>query len=307
MRTIRPDDINLACCAALTNRSTSESISYADIARRTAMIHSTLKAKGADKNTHVILTYDGAQESFIQTLSVLTYGAVAVIIPKDTDENELNEVKAAFPNTLHIDELTAEAHLEGDENCSTNISKFSPDDIILIDYKRNVSGKLSATAISMNEFTQISESIKHQYTRIRHSRTATILLANNESIDMIQVLAMLHIGAQVMFAGKNPSTGTLIRCIKKCRPHFVTITTETAEKIIRERIFPIMHTSEVMSYMSSSHARRTMYRQLRKRMMFALGGCIVNVFVVKGRFCPEVEQFLQRIEFPYSIQQSGPY
>ena len=128
-----------------------------------------------------------------------------------------------------------------------------------------------------------------------------MLMANRESMEAVEVLASLSIGAHISLAGARPSESALLKCLKKCRPHFVYLDARTAERLIRSRIYPMLQNPSNTSLMRCSHTRRTMLKQVRKRMMFALGGCILSVSVTGGHFSSDIESFLQKIDFPYQL------
>ncbi len=298
MKRIKPTNDFNANEVALTNYSTGDTMTYAQLAISISHIHQILYNNGVKKGEHILLSNNGTPTWVAHLAGVVTYGAVAVIVPSKLSNYELSDIKER-ENIIDLD-LSGSGRLHtSHEDIDIDIFKFTLNDDIIVDYSYNDFGFLSPTRTKVYEFMKLAEDIKRRYMKIRHSRMPSMLLANRDCMNAKDILASLSIGSHITLAGMNPTSGTLLQCLKKCRPHFVYLDTKTAENMIRERIFPIIKDPDKKSYMSSSHARRTMLKQVRKRMMFALGGCITIVSVTGGRFSPEVEQFLQKIEFPY--------
>ena len=299
MKRIKPTyDFN-ANDIALTNFSMGETITYAQLAIGISNIHKILYYNNVGKGDHILLVNDGTPEWVTRLAGIVTYGAVAVIIPNNLSSYERADIITREGIREDIDLSDKSGKNTTHEAIDIDIFKFTLNDDIIIDYTYNEFGFLSPTRTKVYEFMQLAEDIKRRYMKIRHSRMPSMLLANRECMNAKEILASLSIGSHITLAGTHPTSGALLRCLKKCRPHFVYLDTKTAENMIRERVFPIMKDPDMKHYMNSSHARRTMLKQVRKRMMFALGGCILIVSVTGGRFSPEVEQFLQKIEFPY--------
>jgi long-chain acyl-CoA synthetase len=304
MKRIKPLIDYETASIALTNYCKGRDISYNDLAVGITNIHNVLYTHGVNKNDHVAITNEETEIWAIKLAAIVTYGAVAVIIPNkasNTDKEYIYNVSSpviCLDEYDNIDKLLLPSNYRPSR---IDITKFSLHDDIIIDFRRDRFGKLHAETTKVYEFMQLAETIKTRYSSLRHSRIPLMLVANQKSVDAKEVLAALSIGAHIAMAGSHPSSGTLLKCLKHYRPHFVYLDTSTAERLIRERVLPMLHNPTIPTHMMSSIARRNLLKQARKRMMFALGGCILMVSVTGGRFSPDIETFLQRIDFPYQI------
>ncbi len=304
MKRIKPFNDYETACIALTNYCKGRDLTYNELAVGITNIHNILSTQGVNKNDRVAITNSETEVWAIKLAAIVTYGAVAVIVPhnaSNADKEYINNVSAPVLCLDDYDNLDLLLTPSSHRPIRIDIMQFSLDDDIIIDFRRDRSGHLHAATTKVYEFMQLADSIKTRYSSLRHSRIPLMLLANQNSVDAKEVLAALSIGAHVAMAGNQPSSGTLLKCLKHYRPHFVCLDTGTAEQLIRERVLPMLHNPNTPSYMISSIARRNLLKQARKRMMFALGGCILMVSVTGGRFSPDIETFLQRIDFPYQI------
>ena len=304
MKRIKPLNDYETATIALTNYCKGRDLTYNELAVVITHINHILSTHGVSKNDRVAITNEETEAWAIKLAAIVTYGAVAVIVPNqasNTDKEYINNVSAPVMSLDGYDSLEQLLNTPTRRPVRINIMQFSLDDDIIIDFRRDRCGQLHAVTTKVYEFMQLAETIKTRYSSLRHSRIPLMLLANQNSVDAKEVLAALSIGAHIAMAGSQPSSGTLLKCLKHYRPHFVCLDTSTAERLIRERVLPMLHNPNTPSHMMSSIARRNLMKQARKRMMFALGGCILMVSVTGGRFSPDIETFLQRIDFPYQI------
>ena len=304
MKRIKPLNDYNTTNIALTNYSQSRELTYSELAIGITNIHHLLYKKGVQKNDRVLITNQNTALWAMKLAAIVTYGAVAVTVPDRLNSSErtmIIESAQVVTSLDDIDNLEALLFPTSLRPINIDIFSFSLDDDIIVDYRHDLFGILQAETTQVRKFMQLADDIKTRYSSLRHSRTPSMLLANQASIDAKEVLAALSIGAHVTLAGTQPSSGTLLKCLKKYRPHFVYLDAHTAEKLIRDRVMPMLHSANTPSYMMSSITRRNLMKQARKRMMFALGGCILTVCVTGGKFSPDIETFLQRIQFPYQI------
>jgi len=303
MKRIKPLNDYADSKIALSNYCQGFDISYDQLGIGITNLHHILYKKGVCKNDHIILDEKDSAVWAIKLAAIVTYGAVAVTVPSNINAEERaniiaqSDVKASLDEVNDLSQLLCADHMHP---VYIDIDKFSDSDDIVINYCRSYSGHMQPTTTKVKEFMQLADEIRARYARLRHSRLPSMLLANQACIDPLEVLASLSIGAHVTLAGSQPSSGTLLKCLKHYRPHFVYLDARTAEKLIRERIFPMLH-PDTPAYMMNSITRRNLLKQARKRMMFALGGCILMVCVTGGKFSPDIQSFLQRIDFPYQV------
>ncbi len=297
---------------ALTNYTIGEDLTYCQLTEGIVYIHQLLARHGIAPHDRVLVTNEGTAEWAIKLVGAVTYGAVVVVVPYGVDVESRANLMRESGACLDFDTVTVDkdfTNLSGSTPADFSVCDYSLGDVIMIDYSkeltcRKCSGNetLRYEEVRVSDIIRVARGIRSRYDSLRHSRIPSLFLANSSCIDATDVLAAFSIGAHLTLAGSRPSSGTMLKCVKKCRPHFVYLDMNTAERMIRERIYPLMYNPDTSSYMRSAHTRRTIYKQVRKRMMFALGGCLMVVCVTGGdRFSPDIESFLQKIDFPYQM------
>ncbi len=290
---------------ALTNYTTSEDLTYSQLTMGIVYVHRLLSLGGIKRGDKILISNDGTAEWAIKLVGAVTYGLAVIGVPCDLDEETTNLLKKKNDVKLDFNDID----IKGDSGTVSNgipadfnVCDYALNDFIMRNYTHTKIGELQFADVKVSDIFRAARVIRSMYESLRHSRNPSLFLANCDCIDAVDVLASLSIGAHLTLAGTKPSSATILKCVKKCRPHFVYLDINTAEKMIRERIYPILYNPDTQVYMRSAHTRRTMLKQIRKRMMFALGGCLMTVWVTgSNELSPDIESFLQKIDFPYQF------
>ncbi len=290
---------------ALTNYTTSEDLTYSQLTMGIVHVHKLLSQNDIKRGDKILISNDGTAEWAIKLVGAVTYGLVAIGIPCDLDRDTIDLLKTKNDVKLDFNDID----IKGDGRIKTNgipvdfnVCDYALNDLIMKNSTHTKNGELQFEDVRVSDIFRAARIIRNMYESLRHSRIPSLFLANCDCIDAVDVLASLSIGAHLTLAGTKPSSATVLKCVKKCRPHFVYLDINTAERMIRERIYPMLYNPANQEYMRSAHTRRTMLKQIRKRMMFALGGCLMTVWVTGStELSPDIESFLQKIDFPYQF------
>lgn len=290
---------------ALTNYTTSEDLTYSQLTMGIVYVHRLISESGIKRGDKILISNDGTAGWAIKLVGAVTYGLVAIGIPCDLDEDSIDLLKKRTDVKLDFNDIDIKGVKEIMLNgmpVEFNVCDYALNDLIMRNYTHTKNGELQFEEVKVSDIFRAARVIRNMYESLRHSRIPSLFLANCDCIDAVDVLASLSIGAHLTLAGIKPSSATVLKCVKKCRPHFVYLDINTAERLIRERIYPMLHNPDTQVYMRSAHTRRTMLKQIRKRMMFALGGCLMTVWVTGStELSPDIESFLQKIDFPYQF------
>lgn len=109
------------------------------------------------------------------------------------------------------------------------------------------------------------------------------------------------IGAHVTFLTKTPSPTILLQALAQVRPYVLISVPLIIEKIVRGRIFPALRTAKMRALLSLPIVRGMVYRGIRNRLLRVFGGQLYEVIVGGAAFSGEVEEFLKRIRFPFTV------
>ena len=111
----------------------------------------------------------------------------------------------------------------------------------------------------------------------------------------------LAAGTHVTFLGRTPSPRTLIKAFAQVRPSLVLCVPLILEKIYKNLIIPAMNKLSIRAALKIPGVDRLIYRQIRQKLTKAFGGEFEQVIVGGAPMNSEVERFLQRIGFRFTV------
>ena len=115
------------------------------------------------------------------------------------------------------------------------------------------------------------------------------------------LLVPLAAGTHVTFLGRTPSPRTLIKAFAQVRPSLVLCVPLILEKIYKNLIIPAMNKLSIRAALKIPGVDRLIYRQIRQKLSKAFGGEFEQVIVGGAPMNSEVERFLQRIGFRFTV------
>ncbi len=108
-------------------------------------------------------------------------------------------------------------------------------------------------------------------------------------------------GCHITFLGRVPSPKVLLEAFAQVRPQLVITVPLVIEKIVRGKVFPILKKPVVKFLISIPGIRQLIYARIRKQLVSALGGNLRQLILGGAPLTADVEEFLRKIKFPFTI------
>ena len=118
------------------------------------------------------------------------------------------------------------------------------------------------------------------------------------AFDMLTPLAA---GSHITLLCKLPSPRVLIKAFAEVKPHLVTCVPLTLEKIYKTQILPMTSKRALRSTLAVPFLDSVVYAKIRKRLVDVFGGEFEQVIVGGAPLNHEVEEFLHKIKFPFTV------
>ena len=115
------------------------------------------------------------------------------------------------------------------------------------------------------------------------------------------MLVPLATGTHVTLLGKLPSPQLIVSAMKKVRPSLVICVPLVLEKIYRKMIVPMISSPAVRWVLAVPMLDKAVYARIRSKLVEAFGGSFEEVIIGGAPLNPEVEDFLLRIKFPFTV------
>ena len=125
-----------------------------------------------------------------------------------------------------------------------------------------------------------------------------------------EFLFPVSVGCRIAFLDKTPSPQVILKAFGAERPRLVLTVPLVLEKIYAKRVRPFLERPAVKLLTKVPAFRRRIDALLRKKLIDAFGGRVLEVVVGGAALNPVVEEFLLRIGFPvtvgYGMTECGP-
>jgi long-chain acyl-CoA synthetase len=108
-------------------------------------------------------------------------------------------------------------------------------------------------------------------------------------------------GCQVFFLTRVPSPKVIFQAFSEVKPRIVIAVPLIIEKIIKKIVLPKLEKPTMKLMMRVPYLNDKIKSTVCKQVIQAFGGNFVEVIIGGAAFNQEVEQFLRKIEFPYTV------
>ena len=110
----------------------------------------------------------------------------------------------------------------------------------------------------------------------------------------------LH-GCHVYYLTRVPSPAIIAQAFSEVRPAIIIAVPLVIEKIIRKKVFPKIQNNRMRLLLSMPVLNRKVNQKICEQVKNAFGGQFYEIIIGGAAFNQEVEQFLKRIDFPYTV------
>lgn len=115
------------------------------------------------------------------------------------------------------------------------------------------------------------------------------------------MLTPLAVGSHVTLLCKTPSPRVLLKALSEVKPNLVICVPLILEKIYRNQILPLITKGTMRWTLAVPFLDTFIYSKIRKKLVDAFGGEFEEVIVGGAPLNHEVEEFLHKIKFPFTV------
>ena len=114
------------------------------------------------------------------------------------------------------------------------------------------------------------------------------------------IFEFLH-GCHVYYLSRVPSPAIIAQALQEVKPKIVIAVPLIIEKIIRKKVFPKIQNNRMRLLLQMPVISRKVREMICQEVLKAFGGEMYEVIIGGAALNQEVEQFLKRINFPYTV------
>ena len=116
-----------------------------------------------------------------------------------------------------------------------------------------------------------------------------------------EILNSISMGCHIHFLGKTPSPKVLLDAFARVKPRLVLAVPLIIEKIVNKSVLPKLQEGAARILRKIPLLDSIVYTKVRKSMIDAFGGNLVEVTIGGAAINPDVEKFLRKVKFPYTV------
>lgn len=187
----------------------------------------------------------------------------------------------------------------GPQNVAYGI--FPKDTLAEINYTSGTTGFSKGVMLTLNNLCgNVVYGIRSKL-HYRGSRSLGFLPLAHAYGCAFDMLAPLAVGSHITVFGKAPTPKLLIKAMQEVKPTLILCVPLVLEKIYKKQLLPIISKPSIRRMMAIPFLRQRVYSKIRAKLVEAFGGEFEQVIVGGAALNPEVEEFLYKIKFPFSV------
>lgn len=174
-------------------------------------------------------------------------------------------------------------------------------ELVLINYTSGTTGFSKGVMLTANNLAG----------NITHAHYLKLLFRGQDIISFLplahaygcafEFLYALTEGAHVTLLGKAPSPKILTEAFANVKPHLIISVPLIIEKIYKKAILPKIEKPAIKAALKIPIVKDRIYAKIRNGLMEALGGNFHEVIIGGAALNGEVEAFLHKIKFPFTV------
>jgi len=118
---------------------------------------------------------------------------------------------------------------------------------------------------------------------------------------MFEFLTEFCIGCQVVFLSRVPTPQLITKAFQEVQPRLICLVPLIIEKIYKKRILPVLDRRRIKLMLKVPLLEKKIHKKIRKTLIETFGGNFIEIIIGGAALSKEVEDFLKKIDFPFSI------
>lgn len=193
------------------------------------------------------------------------------------------------------------AYPKGYTSEDVKYAKRSNDEVVEINYTSGTTGFSKGVMLTGGNLAGNVCFGRDTQLHFRSSRALSFLPLAHAYGCAFDLLTPLAVGSHVTLLGKTPSPRILMKAMSEVRPNLVICVPLILEKIYKNLILPMISKGAFRWTLAVPLLDSFIYAKIRKKLIEAFGGKFEEVIVGGAPLNHEVENFLHKIKFPFTV------
>lgn len=190
--------------------------------------------------------------------------------------------------------------------------RFTPDDVVYECFNQDDIALINYTSGSMGFSKGVMLSYGSLWSNVQYSIDGLDFLVPGDGFVSMLPLAhmfgltveMLHPfvkGCHIYFLGRTPSPKILLGAFAEVNPKLIVAVPLVIEKIVKTRVFPMLEKPLMKLLMHIPFVDDRLMAKIKQGLTDAFGGNLKELIIGGAGLNKDVETFLRKIQFPYTV------
>ena len=190
--------------------------------------------------------------------------------------------------------------------------RFTPDDVVYEGFNQDDIALINYTSGSMGFSKGVMLSYGSLWSNVQYSIDGLDFLVPGDGFVSMLPLAhmfgltveMLHPfvkGCHIYFLGRTPSPKILLGAFAEVNPKLIVAVPLVIEKIVKTRVFPMLEKPLMKLLMHIPFVDDRLMAKIKQGLTDAFGGNLKELIIGGAGLNKDVETFLRKIQFPYTV------
>ena len=240
------------------------------------------------------VVWEGLSENEMPTLqAVIQINTFSFLYAKSEKISEVRQ---------HLNELFGKKYPMNFTPECLDYYEDKPDELALINYTSGTSGFSKGVMIPYRAlFSNISFACKVLPMIGNTSKVVAMLPSAHMYGMMFELLFELTVGAHVHFLTRVPSPKIILQALSEVKPCIVIAVPLIIEKVYKSKLKPVLEKNGIKFLMKLPGLDQVVMKKIRTELVEAFGGAFEEVIIGGAAFNKEVESFMKKINFPYTV------
>lgn len=177
-----------------------------------------------------------------------------------------------------------------------------PDELAVLNYTSGTTSSPKGVMIPYRSLWSNTKFANDNVEFIRSGDTIVCMLPMAHTYGLVfEILNSISMGCHIHFLGKTPSPKVLLEAFAKVKPKLVLAVPLIIEKIVTRSVFPKLKRGAASVLIKVPLLNEIVHAKVKKSMMDFFGGNLVEVVIGGAALNSDVEKFLRKIRFPYTV------
>jgi len=258
------------------------------------------------ENIHFLVNHSDAKVFFVdeanwENLSEAEMPGVQVFVRMSTLHYILARNEALVEARAHLGEEFHRLHPDGFGPDDLNYYEDSADELAVINYTSGTSGFSKGVMLPYRSlWCNIYVAGQVAEPQMDNTSNMVSMLPSAHMYGMMfEFLFEMTIGAHVHFLTRVPSPKVIMKAFSEIHPDVIIAVPLIIEKVYKSQIKPVADRNK--TWLHIPIVDQIIYSKIREALVTAFGGKFEEVILGGAAFNPEVEQFLRKVKFPFTV------